>query len=153
MSTKKILKKHDPLKALTPWIGMPQKIDTSKVLGFIYEITNLSNGRKYIGKKSFVTNTTKKVAGKKRRIKITGESNWRYYKSSCDELKADIKAQGIDNFRFRVICLCANKLELTYYETLHQFKADVLGALLANGEYKYYNTNILSKFFRGKIHK
>ncbi len=143
---------HDPLRALTPWVGIPPKIDVDKYVGFIYEITNTVTGRKYIGKKAFVSHTSKKVKGFRKRIKTVSESNWRYYKSSSEELKKDMARLGIDNFKFRAIKLCESKLELTYYEALYQFKHDVLGSLLPDGNFKYYNTNILSKFFRGKLH-
>ena len=33
--------------------------------GFVYQITNLTNGRKYIGKKFFYSAKTKQVKGKK----------------------------------------------------------------------------------------
>jgi hypothetical protein len=34
--------------------------------GFVYQITNLTNGRKYIGKKFFYSAKTKQVKGKKK---------------------------------------------------------------------------------------
>ena len=45
--------------------------------GFVYEITNLTNNRKYIGKKLFYSAKTKQVKGKKKRFKVF--SDWQTY--------------------------------------------------------------------------
>ena len=55
--------------------------------GFVYLITNLTNGRKYIGRKYFWS--FRKPPGKKRKVKQ--ESDWKRYYGSCPELKEDIK--------------------------------------------------------------
>jgi len=38
--------------------------------GFVYQITNLTNNRKYIGKKFFYSSKTKQVKGKKKKYKM-----------------------------------------------------------------------------------
>ena len=53
--------------------------------GFVYEITNLTNNRKYIGKKFFYSAKTKQVKGKKKKIKVP--SDWQTYFGSSDILK------------------------------------------------------------------
>ena len=58
--------------------------------GFVYRITNLSNGRQYIGRKYFVQK--RKPRGGKRRV--TSESDWKKYYGSSPELKADVKELG-----------------------------------------------------------
>ena len=45
--------------------------------GFVYLITNLKSGKKYIGRKYFGTTRRVKVAGKKRRKVVRKDSNWR----------------------------------------------------------------------------
>ena len=58
--------------------------------GFVYLITNLTNNRKYIGKKHFWSRQKDKKTG--RRVKK--ESDWKKYYGSCDELKKDVKELG-----------------------------------------------------------
>ena len=38
--------------------------------GFVYEIVNLTNNKKYIGKKFFYSTKTKQVKGKKKKYKV-----------------------------------------------------------------------------------
>jgi hypothetical protein len=56
--------------------------------GFVYQITNLTNGKKYIGKKLFYSAKTKQVKGKKKRYKAS--SDWQTYYGSSDILKQDV---------------------------------------------------------------
>jgi len=90
--------------------------------GFIYEITNLSNQKSYIGKKQ-IEKIIKRppLKGKKNKRKIITESN------------SDIKNYGKENFSFTILRLCYNKWELAYYEAELQFK---LGVLISDS---YYN--------------
>jgi len=62
--------------------------------GFVYLITNLTNDRKYIGKKSFWTRRKDKKTGRRK----TKESDWKNYFGSCDELNEDVKLLGKDIF-------------------------------------------------------
>ena len=39
--------------------------------GFVYEIINLTNNKKYIGKKFFYSAKTKQVKGKKKKYKVS----------------------------------------------------------------------------------
>jgi hypothetical protein len=52
--------------------------------GFVYLITNLENGKKYIGKKTFWERRKDRKTGRRKKK----ESNWRDYFGSCDELIA-----------------------------------------------------------------
>lgn len=95
--------------------------------GFIYEITNLSNNRKYIGKKQMLT--VKKMPplkGKKNKRHKTVETDWRTYTGSSNELNSDIEKYGKDNFKFEIIRFCGSKSELAYYEIKKQLEEDVL---------------------------
>ncbi|HET8686641.1 MAG TPA: hypothetical protein VFM18_08255, partial [Methanosarcina sp.] len=49
----------------------------SKPEGFVYRITNLIDGRMYLGKKSFFSTKTVTVKGKKKKTKV--ESDWKKY--------------------------------------------------------------------------
>jgi hypothetical protein len=67
-------------------------------VGYVYCITNLLTGRKYIGKKlfSFSKTTYKTVklkngTKKKKKIRSKIDSDWLDYWSSSEELKTDVK--------------------------------------------------------------
>ena len=60
--------------------------------GYVYEITNNTNGRKYVGKKFFTRAGTKQIKGKKKKVRLS--SGWANYWSSSEELKADVKKLG-----------------------------------------------------------
>jgi hypothetical protein len=102
--------------------------DTHTVpFGFIYEITNLINGRKYIGKKQ--CQSVKKRAplkGKKNKRHQVVETDWKTYTSSSNELNSDIIAQGIENFSFKILKWGGSKWELSYNEAKLQFEKEVL---------------------------
>lgn len=113
-------------------------IDAPKgIEGFVYLITNLTNDRKYIGKKSFWTRRKDKKTGRRK----TKESDWKNYFGSCDELNEDVKLLGEDKFTREILYLCPHKKSMSYYETMEQFKRDVLMTD------DYYNTNIEGRFF------
>ncbi len=102
--------------------------------GFIYQITNNSSGKKYIGKKQ-VRKIIKRppLKGKKNKRHILTESDWKNYTGSCNELNDEINVHGKGDFTFTILRLCYNKWELAYYEAELQFK---LGVLLSD---EYYN--------------
>jgi hypothetical protein len=95
--------------------------------GFIYIITNLVNGKKYIGKKQMKSvKKLKPLKGRKNKRHFDIETDWKEYTSSSTDLNQDIKDLGKDNFKFEIIHLCDSKFELAYYEAKKQFEADVL---------------------------
>ena len=95
--------------------------------GFIYEITNLTNDRKYIGKKQMVRKIRRKpLKGKKRKRIDYIESDWKTYTGSSDILNEDIKNLGMNNFKFNILKFCNSKFELSYFEAKIQFEKDVL---------------------------
>lgn len=105
--------------------------------GFVYLITNLTNNRKYVGKKHFWTRQKDRKTGRRKKK----ESNWKTYFGSCDELNEDVKLLGQDKFEREILYLCPHKKSMSYYETMEQFKRDVLMTD------DYYNTNIEGRFF------
>ena len=105
--------------------------------GFVYEITNLTTNRKYIGKKFFYSAKTKQVKGKKKRFKVF--SDWQTYSGSSYALKKDVSSLGNDNFSRKILHLCKSKGECTYLETKEQF---VRGVLESDD---YYNTWIMCR--------
>ena len=130
-----------------PWIfeGAPflsENIDDN--FGFVYLITNLQNGRKYIGRKYFWQFRTPK--GKKRKVK--SESDWKKYYGSCPELKEDIEQLGRQNFSRHILSLHKTPGKTNYEETRQLFTNNVLTEALDTGTPKFYNSNILSRYFR-----
>lgn len=112
-------------------------------IGFVYIITNLTNDRKYIGKKlaKFSKTTYKTVKlknGNKKRKKIRGkiESDWREYYGSSEELTRDVTALGKDQFRRDILHYCKSKAECSYIEAKEQFSRKVLESK------EYYNGQI-----------
>ena len=108
--------------------------------GFVYIITNLNNNRKYIGKKNFWTRQKDRKTGRRKKK----ESDWIIYMGSCDELKEDIKLLGEKNFKKEILYICQHKKSMSFYETMEQFKRDVLFSS------EYYNTNIEGKYFESE---
>jgi hypothetical protein len=110
---------------------------TKEMEGFVYLITNLTNNKKYIGKKHFWTRQKDRKTGRRK----TKESEWVKYFGSCDELNQDVKNLGEDKFLREILYLCPHKKSMSFYETMEQFKRDVIF------REDYYNTNIEGKFF------
>ena len=97
------------------------------MFGFIYEITNKVNGKKYIGKKQCVRKIKRKPLKGKTRNRIDHkESDWKTYTSSSNDLNEDIQKHGKDNFEFRILKICGSKWELGYEEIKEQIARDVL---------------------------
>lgn len=112
-------------------------------VGFVYIITNITNNKKYIGKKlaKFSKTTYKTVKlknGKKKRKKIKGkiESDWKEYYGSSPNLQADIDSLGKDKFTREILHYCKSKSTTSYIEAKEQFDRRVLETE------DYYNNNI-----------
>ena len=103
--------------------------------GFVYIITNLSNNKKYIGKKFFYSSKTKQVKGKKKKVKVF--SDWENYYGSNSELKNDVETLGKELFSREIIHLCKSKGAAGYLEAKEQFNRNVLESD------DYYNTWIM----------
>jgi len=111
--------------------------------GFVYQITNLTNGKKYIGKKFFYSSRTKQVKGKKKKVKVS--SNWQTYYGSNTELVNDVILHGEDNFSREILHLCKSKGECGYLEAKEQF---VRGVIECDD---YYNTWIMVRVRKSHI--
>ena len=130
-----------------PWIYNGVPFDGSLIgdnHGFVYNITNLTNQRQYIGRKYFWSFRTPK--GKKRKVK--SESDWRKYYGSCPELKEDIERLGRQNFSRTILSLHKTPGKTNFEETRQLFINGVLTESLDTGGPAYYNSNILSRYFR-----
>ena len=129
--------------------GTPVTETPEEYGAFVYLITNLTNNKKYIGKKIFWSKRRKKpLKGKKRNRIVKTPSNWLKYWGSSDDLLADIETLGEENFSREIIHMCKHRKESTFLEAMEHFNRNVLYALAESGEREYYNGNILAKFFR-----
>ena len=118
--------------------------DINDLYGFVYRITNLQSGKKYIGRKYFWSFRT--PPGKKRKVKQ--ESDWQRYYGSCPELKDDIKKYGKEIFSREILSLHKTKGTCNYEETKQLFLNNVLSEALDDGAPAYYNSNILGRYMR-----
>lgn len=139
------------IKVRTPWQGLPTDFEVSDWEGFVYLIENQLTKQRYIGRKYLYSKRRLKVKGKKRRKLRVTESDWEYYKSSSNDVKADIKEYGLKNFTFEILSLHKTRAETNYTEVKEQFSRDVLSSLLPNGEFEYYNHCILNRYYRKRI--
>ena len=130
-----------------PWIYQGTTFTSEHIdnfFGFVYCITNNQSNRKYIGRKYFWKFRTPK--GKKRKVK--SESDWKKYYGSCPELKEEIERLGRACFSRVILSLHHTAGKTNFEETRQLFVNGVLTESLDNGTPKYYNSNILSRYFR-----
>ena len=118
--------------------------DIHDFYGFVYNITNLTNQRQYIGRKYFWSH--RKPPGKKRRVKK--ESDWKKYYGSCPELKEEIEQLGRQNFSRTILSIHKTSGKTNFEETRQLFVNGVLTETLDSGVPRYYNGNILNRYFR-----
>lgn len=132
---------------MSEWLykDKPFELD-GQYYGFVYIITNLISGKKYIGKKFFWSSKRRQVNKVRKRYKA--ESDWKDYWSSSEELKADIEALGKENFKREIIHLCPNKGTTNYLEAKEQFVREVL-----EDKDNWYNSWIQCKVHRSHIKK
>ena len=112
-------------------------------VGYVYCITNLTNNRKYIGKKlakfaktSYKVVKQKNGIKKKKKIRSKVDSDWRDYYGSSDELSKDVTTLGKENFTREVLHYCTSKAHTSYLEAKEQFDRKVLETT------DYYNGQI-----------
>ena len=120
--------------------------DINSFFGFVYRITNLQTGKQYIGRKYFVQKRKPRNGTSKRRV--TSESDWKKYYGSSPELKADVKQFGRENFKREILSLHETLGKVNYEETKQLFLNNVLQETLEDGSPKFYNSNILGRYYR-----
>ena len=107
--------------------------------GFVYLITNLKNGKGYIGCKQYLLYSRLKER----------ESDWKKYMGSSKWLLKDIEEMGKEHFKFEIIAEYKNRRSLRYYELYYQMKFNVLSSTLkGTDEAAYYNSRVGGKFYR-----
>jgi serine/threonine protein kinase len=127
--------------------------------GFVYQITHLPTGKKYIGKKQLVYTQKKRIGKKERkRIKeekklrgeraisptfkyVKKESDWKSYVGSNDEIKQLLEEGSISDFKREILEFAHNKKQLSYLETKKLFTESVLEKA------EFLNSNIQGKWY------
>lgn len=136
------------------WIYQGQEVKElpEDCVGFVYLIVNLTNKRKYVGKKlakfsktTYKTVTLKNGTKKKKKIKSKIDSDWLEYYGSSNELNKDIEALGKDKFTREILFFCKSKAECSYIEAREQFTRKVLETE------EYYNNNIMCRIHGSHI--
>lgn len=129
--------------------------------GFIYQVTHVPTGKKYIGKKVLYFERNKKLGKKELEIlkeerkskglrgktptkkKVITESDWKTYYGSQKEILDLVKQGKTEDFTREILQYVSDKKQLTYFECKLLFKKEVL-----ESDNLYINDNILGKFFR-----
>lgn len=130
------------------WIYKSNVIDSLDQIpegsfGFIYEITHLPTGRKYVGKKQLMSNRTlPPLKGEKRKRKVVKESDWKSYYGSHPEVKALVK-ESKEGFHREILQFVPTKKQLTYYENKYLFSLGVI-----EPGTNYINDNIEGRYFK-----
>lgn len=117
--------------------------DLEDQVAFVYLIENLQSGKKYIGKKLLKFTRTKKVKGKRKKVKV--DSDWQTYYGSNNELNADVEKNGKENFRRVILHVCRSKGTANYLEMKEQILHNVLESD------NWYNDQIRVRVHRSHI--
>ena len=108
------------------WIykGEPLEEAPEKSYGFVYVITHIKTGKKYIGRKYFTKAGYKTVKGKRKKIRV--DSDWRDYWGSSPALAKSIEEEGKENFSREIVRICYSRGETSYWETKLIFEHDAI---------------------------
>lgn len=102
-----------------------EKIDQGYI-GFVYEITDGLNDKKYIGKKTLVSvRKLPALKGKTRKRIKRVQSDWEKYYGSSEAVKTLVESRQSD-FSRKILYFAKGKGELNYIEAKYQFDNDVL---------------------------
>ena len=98
--------------------------DAEGYFGFVYLITHIPTGRKYIGKKFFTKAATRQVKGKRKKIRKS--SDWEVYWGSNKKLQEEVKTNGEEQYTREILHLCKTRSECSYWETWEIFNRHAL---------------------------
>lgn len=114
-------------------------------VGFVYCITNLTNNKKYFGKKLLKFSRTKKIQGKRKKVSVA--SDWETYWGSNKILISDVESLGEINFTREILKFCKSKGGCNYYEAKLQFEFNVLQSD------NFYNEAIMVRIHKSHLKK
>ena len=131
------------------WLYNGEEFTSEKIgdyIGFVYLLTDLSNNKKYVGKKILISKRKlPPLKGKVRRRTKLVESDWQKYYGSSEEVNALVEENGPETFKREILHLCKSKGEMSYLELKEQMEREVL----LNDE--YYNGIIQVKIHRSHV--
>lgn len=125
-----------------------------KPFAYIYKITNLLDGRIYVGKKQLMFSHKKKLSKKakklpenkgKRITRVDVDGGWEKYWGSCKDLTVDIKKLGIHNFKKEILQTVYNRSQATYFEVWWQIHLNVLTTTLS------YNNWLKATVYKNRL--
>lgn len=126
-----------------------------KAEGFVYLLTYVPTGQRYIGRK-LLTKAHRRQKNKKI-IRSRIESDWRTYWSSSPEILSIIEKEGnTDNFKREVLMFAFTKGQLNYLEERLLYSIGSMEStewLNSNIRSKMYKRNIINKFDVNEIDK
>lgn len=113
---------------MSHWLYEGEILDEvpESAFGFIYQITDLTTNRKYIGRKYFEQKRRVKKKGQKRRKVVRKDSGWRDYTGSSKPLNEAISKNGKDKFRFEILEFGYTKGQVNYLEENIQHRLQVI---------------------------
>ena len=129
-----------------PWLYNEKVFESEDIndyFGFCYLLTDLENGKQYIGRKYFYSIRKKKGIRKK----VRSESDWKSYYSSSKKVQQIVKESGPNRYKREILSLYIKKGQVNYNETKLLFNHNVLEAVNHRGEKLYYNDNIMNRYF------
>ena len=129
-----------------PWLYNDKIFESEDIkdyFGFCYLLTDLENGKQYIGRKYFYSIRKKKGIRKK----VRSESDWKSYYSSSKKVQKIVQESGSNRFKREILSLYIKKGQVNYNETKLLFNHNVLEAVNHRGEKLYYNDNIMNRYF------
>ena len=114
-----------------------------KTIGFIYLITQLSTGKKYIGRKMITKAGRKTTNGKTKKIRV--ENDWQTYWSSSPVVQELVKEIGEQDFKREILVYTTSKGSSSYLE---EMALHMVGALESDD---FLNNNIRARIFRNWV--
>lgn len=123
---------------MAEWIlnGKPvAESDIAGYAGFVYLITDLDTGMRYVGRK-YLTSKRKTKTGRRK----TTESNWKDYYGSSASLAEEVKLRGPERFRREILSLHKTRGDCNAAELR------VLWMLRAHERPDFYNRTIGTRY-------